>query len=104
MSRTLDKVLARGVTGTALVFRLTHTLNVPDSFLPARNFRVLRLLMMPPLPFLTRPASVACQTCLPTAIPALHRSATSDPDHTRPVEQAQESTYGTRIPPGRDGS
>ena len=104
MSRTLDKLLASGVTGITLVIRLTHVLNVPDSFLPARKFRVFRLLMMPPLLFLTRPASVACQTCLPTAIPALHRSATSDPDRTRPVEQAQESTDGTRIPPGRDGS
>lgn len=80
-------------------------LNVPALLVRStRNFRVILLLMMPPLPFLNRPASVACQNLWSTAIPAMHRSAPPDPDGTRPVEQAQESTDGTRIPPGRDGS
>ena len=101
MSRTSDRPLASDVTGIAFVIGL----NVPALFVRStRDFRSIHLLMMPPLPFLNRPASVACQNLWSTAIPAMHRSAPTEPDGTRPDEQPQESTDGTRIPPGRDGS
>ncbi|MYI69306.1 MAG: hypothetical protein F4103_11410 [Boseongicola sp. SB0673_bin_14] len=57
-SRKLDRPFASGVTGIAFVLGL----NVPALFVRStRDFRVIHMLMMPSLPFLNRPASVACQ-------------------------------------------
>ncbi|MDE0520821.1 MAG: hypothetical protein OXH79_02570 [Boseongicola sp.] len=55
MSRTLDKLLASGVTGIAFVFGRVHVMHVYKLFfLPTRGIRVFHLMMMPPLLFLAR--------------------------------------------------